>query len=366
MQRQRKMQVKQGGAWLMNAGLLGLSLLFSACSSNPPAPVIDRLPSQNSQTSQTKSTPSAKSTPLASRTTYKSGDWRPDNYVVKKGDTLFSIGLEFGYYYKDIAASNKIAAPYVIKVGQTLALASLKEADSSVSNANGATTYPLNGAPVVTSSTTAIATTAKTPAVVAQKSAIPVLSEPKALRETYSDSAFKTPLPSAKPVIVIAEKTAETAAEKVIVKPSTTAESKPIDIKPSDSIPIDTKPTAAGELNWAWPTQGKVVGSFNQAGNKGIDIAGARGQSIMAAAPGKVIYSGSDLRGYGKLVIIKHSASFLSVYAHNNVILAKEGQQVSRGQKIAEMGSTDSNTVKLHFEIRQQGKSVDPAQFLSH
>ena len=343
--------------------ILGLSLWLAACSSNPPAPVIDRLPSQSNkigQTSQTKSIPSAKTTALANRPTYKSGDWRPDNYVVKKGDTLFSIGLEFGYDYKDIASANKIGAPYVIKVGQTLALASLKEADDSVTDTSGTTTYPLNGATITPSNTTLVAPTAKAPAIIAQKSAIPVLSEPKALRETYSDSAFKAPLPAAKPAIVVAEKAAETPIEKNVVKTPAVTPATP------ENKPSDAKPIAVGDLNWAWPTQGKVVGSFSQAGNKGIDIAGARGQSIMAAAPGKVIYSGSDLRGYGKLVIIKHSASFLSVYAHNNVIIAKEGQQVSRGQKIAEMGSTDSNTVKLHFEIRQQGKSVDPMQYLSN
>ena len=118
-------------------------------------------------------------------------------------------------------------------------------------------------------------------------------------------------------------------------------------------------------MDWAWPTKGKVTASFNEASNKGIDIAGTTGQAINAAAAGKVIYSGSDLRGYGKLVIIKHNSSYLSVYAHNSLIVVKEGQQVGRGQKIAEMGNTDSNTVNLHFEIRRQGKSVDPSKYLT-
>ena len=352
------MRAQQGFSWRIYVGLLGSSLVLGACSSNPPAPVIDRLPSNTNQTSQPQSTPPAKTTTLANRPTYKSGDWRPDSYVVKKGDTLFSIGLEFGYDYKDIASANKIAAPYVIKVGQSLALSSLKEPDESANSAGGAvTTYPLNGA---SNTTTVTVPTIATPsaAVTPQKSAIPTLSEPKAIRELYSDSAFKAPLPTAKPAIVVAEKPVDTAIAKT---PTTPTPEKPIETKPSE-----TKPVAAGDMNWAWPTAGKVVSTFNQAGNKGIDIAGARGQSIMAAAPGKVIYSGSDLRGYGKLVIIKHSANFLSVYAHNNVIIAKEGQQVSRGQKIAEMGSTDSNTVKLHFEIRNQGKSVDPMPYLGN
>ena len=107
------------------------------------------------------------------------------------------------------------------------------------------------------------------------------------------------------------------------------------------------------------------MANFNESSNKGVDIAGTLGQPVNAAAPGRVIYSGSDLRGYGKLVIIKHNPNYLSVYAHNNQILVKEGQQITLGQKIAEMGSTDSNIVKLHFEIRRQGKSVDPLKYLT-
>jgi lipoprotein NlpD len=144
-----------------------------------------------------------------------------------------------------------------------------------------------------------------------------------------------------------------------------TADAKPADAKPADSK-TDTAATGNDEaLEWIWPTNGKVIGTFSDTGSgKGIDIAGSQGQPVLAAAPGKVIYSGSDLRGYGKLVIIKHNKTYLSVYAHNNQILVKEGQQVSRGQKIAEMGNSDTDKVKLHFEIRQQGKSVDPAKYL--
>ena len=107
------------------------------------------------------------------------------------------------------------------------------------------------------------------------------------------------------------------------------------------------------------------MANFNESSNKGLDIGGNTGQAINAASSGKVIYSGSDLRGYGKLVIIKHNKTYLSVYAHNSKIIVKEGQIVAAGQKIAEMGNTDSNTVKLHFEIRRLGKSVDPAGYLN-
>ena len=123
---------------------------------------------------------------------------------------------------------------------------------------------------------------------------------------------------------------------------------------------------AAGpdDVAWMWPSSGKIVGQYSESGNKGLDFSGRAGDAVLAAAEGKVVYAGSGLRGYGELVIVKHNATFLSAYAHNRKILVQEGQQVTRGQKIAEMGSTDSDGVKLHFEIRRQGKPVDPLQYL--
>ena len=120
-----------------------------------------------------------------------------------------------------------------------------------------------------------------------------------------------------------------------------------------------------GNIDWAWPAAGKVISGFSETANlKGIDIAGKSGQPVLASGPGKVVYAGNGLRGYGKLIIIKHNNTFLSAYAHNREILVKEGQQVARGQKIAEMGDSDADQVKLHFEIRRLGKPVDPAKFL--
>lgn len=340
--------------------------VLSACSSNP-APVIDRLPGNKPGTA---GKPSVKS-PAKPTTTKISGDWRPDTYTVKKGDTLFSIGLEHGYDYKDIAQANDIKTPYTIKIGQILKFSPLKDKPANAEikpvqeNADGVTTYPIGTEP----STTVANNIPATPQVIA-------LSEPKAIREPYSDEAFKKPLPAAKPehekvIAVTKPVTASTPNANASTSASTNVSTaKPgSEIKPetkTDPKP-DVKPTTetADNTEWAWPTKGKVIANFNDAGNKGIDIAGSVGQSINAAAAGKVIYSGSDLRGYGKLVIVKHNATYLSVYAHNSSILVKEGQTVTRGQKIAEMGSTDSNTVKLHFEIRQQGKSVDPNKFLA-
>lgn len=333
--------------------LLYLTWLMLACSTTP-APVIDRLPAGK----VTKTAPAIKNT----------HDWRPNQYTVKKGDTLYSIGLEYGYDYKEIAAANHIQAPYIIRVGQTLSFTALNETTITATNSpaqeteNGVTTYPMSVDTTVVPVTTA---PEAPPPVIA-------INEPKAIREPYSEEAYKTPLPAPKSLIV-ATSTKATASASA---PSTPAKQLPAEqpaTKPKAETQTKTEPNAAakvappsaGQLNWAWPTAGKVISNFNDAGNKGVDIAGSMGQPIQAAESGKVIYSGSDLRGYGKLVIVKHNPTFLSVYANNSLILVKEGQQVSRGQKIAEMGNTDSNTVKLHFEIRQQGKSVDPMKFVT-
>ena len=118
-------------------------------------------------------------------------------------------------------------------------------------------------------------------------------------------------------------------------------------------------------LDWTWPTSGRIVTGFSETSNlKGIDIAGKPGQPVVASAAGKVVYAGSGLRGYGKLIIVKHNNTFLSAYAHNREILVKEGQQVTRGQKIGELGDSDADQPKLHFEIRRLGKPVDPAKYL--
>ena len=140
------------------------------------------------------------------------------------------------------------------------------------------------------------------------------------------------------------------------VEPTQDGEAKP-----------EAKPEPAGngdKIDWAWPTSGKVIAAFNETSSKGVDLAGKPGDSVLAAAGGRVVYAGTGLRGYGKLVIVKHDNSFLSAYAHNQSLLVKEGQAVSKGQKIAELGDTDSDRPKLHFEIRRQGKPVDPSKYL--
>jgi lipoprotein NlpD len=135
--------------------------------------------------------------------------------------------------------------------------------------------------------------------------------------------------------------------------------------KPAEK-PAEPKPAAVSDdVAWGWPATGKLIGQFSETGaNKGIDIAAKVGDPVIAAGPGKVVYSGQGLRGYGRLVIIKHNNTYLSAYAHNSNLLVKEGQAVTKGQKIAEAGNTDSDVPKLHFEIRRQGKPIDPIKLL--
>lgn len=342
--------------------LFTLLLSLAGCSSNPPAPVIDRLPSNKTIPADSSGVAKTPAKPISGRPTYKAGDWRPDTYIVKKGDTLFSIGLEHGYDYKEIAQANNIPEPYHIRVGQSLKLNTLKdkptasETTASQANSDGVLITPINTEPSAAATSNNVSTPSK-PTVLA-------INEPKAIREPYSDDAFKKAPPAAKSAIT------KSADDKTIVATVPDAANKAIepktDVKPDVKLENKSESTSVDDIDWAWPTKGKISANFNEGGGKGMDIAGTTGQTIIAAAAGKVIYSGSDLRGYGKLVIIKHNASYLSVYAHNSQIVVKEGQQVSRGQKIAEMGNTDSNTVKLHFEIRRQGKSVDPSKYLTN
>jgi lipoprotein NlpD len=118
-------------------------------------------------------------------------------------------------------------------------------------------------------------------------------------------------------------------------------------------------------VSFQWPARGNLISGFDEAKNKGLDIGGKVGDPVMAAADGRVVYAGAGLRGYGNLIIIKHNNTYLTAYAHNQTLLVKEDQVIKRGQKIAEMGNSDADQVKLHFEIRRQGKPVDPAKYLS-
>jgi lipoprotein NlpD len=212
-----------------------------------------------------------------------------------------------------------------------------------------------------------------------------VKAEPKGLKVAYSEQALaqltrdpgKAPAVDPKPA---ADSTAQArpapsptptpviAKPAPVAPPATTAAVKPASPPSAPVVASNTKPEAIdgdGLPQWVWPTAGKLLHPFNQGTNpKGVAIGGTAGQPVIASAAGKVVYSGSGLRGYGKLIIIKHNSTYLSVYAHNRELLVKEGERVSRGQKIAEMGSTDAERVSLHFEIRRLGKPVDPFKYL--
>lgn len=317
-----------------------LVLLMAGCATSQQAPVIERGAQPAKKTASNKPSP-------AQKTTAGEKDWRPENYVVKKGDTLYGIGLEFGFDYKEIAQWNSIQPPYRIYAGQSLKLKETRAAG----------TAPVEAAPAAVAVTTPI----KSEPVVAPRTLgePPLKTEPRAVKEPYSEQAMVTPAPAAKPVETPV-KPPEPVAKTEPPKTLETAKAEP----PAEKT---TSATESGDdtVEWSWPAQGKVIAGFNEAaGSKGVDIAGTIGQPVMAAGPGKVVYSGTGLRGYGKLVIIKHNKTYLSAYAHNSQILVKEGQEVTRGQKIAEMGNTDTDKVKLHFEIRKLGKPTDPARFL--
>jgi lipoprotein NlpD len=148
------------------------------------------------------------------------------------------------------------------------------------------------------------------------------------------------------------------AAEKPASQPAAAAS--------APAAPVTAAPTVTSddEIAWIWPTVGPVLAGFDEVKNKGLDIGGNAGDPVLAAADGRVVYVGAGLRGYGNLIILKHNNTYLTAYAHNQTLLIKEDQTVRKGQKIAEMGSSDADRVKLHFEVRRQGKPVDPSKYL--
>jgi lipoprotein NlpD len=167
------------------------------------------------------------------------------------------------------------------------------------------------------------------------------------------------PPPSAPPPVPVATQTTPGTPEAPASEPSATA-SAPTPLSPPSPPPS----AGADSVNFIWPANGSVVGQFDETTNKGLSIAGNAGDPVLAAADGRVVYAGAGLRGYGNLIILKHNNTFLTAYAHNRTLLVKEDQTVKKGQKIAEMGSTESDRVQLHFEIRRSGKPVDPTRYL--
>ena len=172
-------------------------------------------------------------------------------------------------------------------------------------------------------------------------------------------------------VLRVAPPGAAVETSGVVVRPVTSSAASPANgaasatKSPASSPNASTTAAAAEDFSFAWPANGQVVAGFDEAKNKGIDIAGKAGDPVLAAADGQVVYAGAGLRGYGNLIIVKHNNTYLTAYAHNQKLLVKEDQKVRKGDKIAEMGSSDADRVKLHFEVRRQGKPVDPSKYLA-
>lgn len=271
-------------------------------------------------------------------------------HEVVRGDTLYSISWRYGLDYRDVARWNDISVPHMIRPGQRLRL-------TPNPNNNQLAVSPVRQDEAVTYPATGITRTA--PAV--EDAPVFVTVEPE----------------DGEPVGQAGQEKWQT----VISEPAQPIQTAPVHTPPVQNNPVSTEPpltelakvepaiipqtaTRQGPIKWRWPTQGNLIRSNSPIAQKGLDISGKEGQDIMAAGDGVVVYSGSGLLGYGKLIIIKHDDTYLSAYAHNQVIHVKEGDSVSAGQKIGTMGRGNRGEPLLHFEIRKDGKTVDPIRYL--
>jgi len=290
----------------------------------------------------------------------------PDTYVVKRGDTLYSIALDQGVDWRELAAWNQLADPTRLQTGQVLRV----RPPPAAATAEGVVVSPIETTQTIVTRPLGAETPTTTPPgpVAAPTPVAPGTSalktEPKGVRLPYSEenlaalqrgeAARAAPKPDTPPA-------APAKPEALLAtKPETSAAAKP----EPPAAPKPEPDATAERVDWAWPASGKVVAMFNGTASKGVDIAGRVGDPVFASAAGRVVYSGEGIPAYGKLVIIRHNNTYLSAYAHNSQILVKEGQSVARGQKIAELGATGAKEAKLHFEIRRLGKPVDPLTYL--
>jgi len=309
------------GASMKTFGLSLLMLSLAGCVASGPAPVSDRSLPRAAVKSEPARPVTAQITPSTNGL-----------HTVQRGDTLYAIAFANSLDYREISSWNQLGSPDRILIGQVLRL-----------------TDPSSGAP--TNAGVEITPLGS----VAQPKARPltepsIVRTPQAVLLDYSEANWAQ-VSAARPVAA--------AVALPVPVPATISPPPPA---PAVSVPVIS---ADGTVdNWLWPAEGTLAGRFGAAGGKGIDIAGTRNSPVKAVAPGKVVYSGSGLRGYGQLLIVKHSGEFLSAYAHNETILVKEGDTVAAGQKIAMMGDSDADRVKLHFEIRRYGKPLDPLNYL--
>lgn len=280
--------------------MLGLLFLTSCSSQHSPAPVTTLELRTQAYQERNRGTLSAAS------------------YVVQRGDTLYSIAFRAGLDVRTIAGFNQLASPYTIYPGQVIHL----RAPATVARAK----------PVTTNKTPTKPTTAARGSAEVKNTPVKTVVKPKAT----------VPQNSSKPVASANQKSyGQTDVAKQVQ-------------------------TTGTRVQWSWPVRGRIISGFSyqQNGNKGLDIAGSDGARVNAAADGQVVYAGNALRGYGNLIIIRHNEDYLSAYAHNKKILVTEKQQVKAGQQIAQMGSSDAVDTRLHFEIRFRGTSVDPLKYL--
>jgi lipoprotein NlpD len=314
----------------MNAMRLILALLLpviGGCASHAPAPVEDR--GGASATAKPK---------LAVPAVLVATDSRTGYHTVKKGETLYSIALDSGQDYKDVAAWNNLDNPNLIRIGQQLRVTPPDNGAVAVTKPviSSAPVEIKPAAPTSTTTSTSISTNTET-----------LKREPKGGKLAWSDEALAK------------ARQGDLTAKPAEAKP----EAKPAEVKAAEKPP-EKLPVAGDDVEWIWPANGKLLAAYTEGGGKGVDIAGKEGDPVLAAAGGVVSYAGTGLRGYGNLIVLRHNATYLSVYAHNSKLLVKEKDTVARGQKIAEMGSTDTESPRLHFEIRREGKPADPQKFL--
>jgi lipoprotein NlpD len=304
------------------------SALLAACASDYRAPVVER--------NVTRTAPPKPAAP-APATAQK-----PDIYTVKRGDTLYSIALDNGVDYRELAAWNNLSDPAVVKEGTVLRLRAPAAQQAAQPAAQAQADTGVQVRPVVI------------PGAVEARS----LGDPRTAAE-QPRAAAEAPRPELLKTGPKAMKLPYSEENLALLQ-----RQSPADAKVEAAVPPAGAAAETDGVEWMWPASGRVLAGFSKGSNKGVDILGKVGDPVFASASGRVVYSGTGLRGYGKLVIIKHNDTFLSAYAHNSNLLVKEGQSVVRGQKIAEIGNTDSPQAKLHFEIRRQGEPVDPLKFL--
>jgi len=306
--------------------------VLAGCASEPvQAPVADIRPPPP---------PAAAAAPVAPSSQAVVPSVPPGHYVIKQGDTLYSVALEHGANYRDVARWNNLDDPTKISVGQVIRVTP-PEGQPAVQVGAARGPAPLQSRPLDGEARAS-----------AMQGDGGTKVAPKALRLPYS--------PENLAMLQKGETPAAGAAPPSPAAPTPVAVAPPA----APPAPSDAATREPGAIDFIWPAKGSLLAKFAEPNSKGVDISGKPGDPVVAAAAGQVLYTGTGIRGFGKLIVIRHDNGYSSVYAHNREILVKEGQAVSRGQRIAELGDTDADRPKLHFEIRKAGKPVDPMRYL--